>query len=143
MSYPVIGGSAMWDLQAALFSLMNGDVELKNLVGEGLFDGEPPEDANINMPYVCIGEITEVPNDRLTTTGNDLTVLFHVYSNYEGNKEALLIGKAISRLLTNRNFPMNGFAVNTSRPEFHQIMSERDGVRHALYRYRFKVQPLA
>jgi hypothetical protein len=142
MAYPIIGGSAMWDVQAGVFALMMGDVELREAVGENIFDGEPPEDANVNMPFVCIGEITEVPNDRLTTTGNDLTILFHVYSNYEGNKEILLIGKILARLLTYQKFPVQGFVINSSRPEFHQVLSERDGVRHALYRYRIKVQPI-
>lgn len=139
--YPVRGGSALWALQQAVFTELSISADMRNLCQGRVYDAEVPEDEQIILPYVVIGEATETPKDRLTTTGNDHTLLIHVYSSYEGTKQVKQIMEAIHALFHQKTFTVSGFRINSSRLEFSQVITEGDQIKHGLMRFRIWLQP--
>ena len=88
--------------------------------------------------------MTEVANDRLTSTGNEVTVTLHIYSDYPGAKEAKQAGNRIVLLLNQRasNLQVPNWAVNHIRLDYNQMVTESDGLRHLILRFRIKAQPI-
>lgn len=139
--YPIRAGSSMWALQVGIVTYLFGDSVLKELA-PGLYDGMVPEEEEPKLPYVLIGEMTENPDDRLTTVGREVTVTIHAFSNYRGAKEAKRIGDRITFLMDQRNFAVDGWNVTSSRLDFSELLTEPDDIRHGVFRFRIKVQPI-
>jgi hypothetical protein len=132
--------SALWPLQKAIVQRLKADAALMGRVS-GIHDGEVPQGAAA-LPYVVIGAPTEAPAGVLGPRGWSDTLTLHVWSGYDGRKEALeivaLIDAALASPLT-----LDGHTSARLRQEFLTVLVEDDGVRHAPVRYRaftFEVQ---
>ena len=71
--------SALWPIQASIVGLLRADPDYP------VYDGRAPQDAP--MPYVVIGEPTEVPGEEIDEEGTNATLTFHGWSAYAGKKE--------------------------------------------------------
>lgn len=139
----MIHASAQFDLQVALYALLSADATLLALAPGGVHDHVDqdalPVDANgKKAAHVVIGDQTEIPDDTHDRTGRQLTVTFHVWSEYEGNKETAGIISRITGLLDHTTSLEVGDTWQTVQCvfEFSTIVRE-EGARHGVARFRF------
>lgn len=105
----------------------------------GQADGLPYE----SMPFIVIGDDTVIPWDTDDTLGASTTITLHVWSRYNGRKEANTILGEIYRDL-HRNaagLTLAGYHIVDCLHEFSTVFKEIDGVtRHGVCRYRITIQ---
>ena len=142
--YPIRGGSAMWPVQQVIFSVLSADAALQQMAN-GIYDGEVPQEEDVRMPYVVIGDTTELGRDLLAVSGREVSQIVNVYSNYQGAKEAKLIMDRVISLLDRRESSLNvpGWDIHHVQLEFNEILQEPDSIRHAIVRFRIRVQKRA
>lgn len=131
--------TAMGAVQAALYELLSSDATLTTTLGCAVYDDVPDSAA---MPYVSIGEATEIPWNRFQGTGSELTWTIHAWSRYPGRKEALAILARLNQLLDQIPLTLSGGLVNLfCRYEMGNVIRDHDGVtRHLVARYRLLVE---
>lgn len=133
----VHGGSALWPIQTGLLQILQTDPVLVNM-SKGIFDGTIPPGEEEHFPYVVIGEVDEVPADLQHVSGRQCSQTVHVYSGYQGAKEAKLLGNRIVLLVDNHpeRFITEGWHIAQARLEFSQMLVEEDEIRHLAIRFR-------
>jgi hypothetical protein len=120
-------------LQEALYSRLNGDSTLGNLI-EGVFDSVPDDNT---LPIVVIGEGTTTDNATKTLDARDYVFTIDVWSSYRGMKETKNIMQRVYTLLHDTALSVSGANVITLRCEFTTQVIEGDGViRHGIMRFR-------
>lgn len=127
--------SAMWPVQVAMVTALKAAAGIKALVGDParVYDGQAPQGAA--MPYIVVGDHTEVPSNVLGGLGWSDTITCHVFSRYAGTKEALQGVAAMDAALAGP-LTISGHGAARLKPEFGTVLVEEDGVRHAPRRYR-------
>jgi hypothetical protein len=123
-----------FQLQSAIYSTLNGDNNLTNTLGAGVYD-EVLEDAT--YPFVSLGEETAIDYSTKDLQGGEFTINIHVWSQYKGAKQAKEIMDRIHTLLHNSSLSVSGFNLINLRFEFADILRDPDGVtRHGVMRFR-------
>ena len=104
---------ALMELQRALFAKLSADSTLMSLVG-GVYDNVPQ---NTPLPYVIIGDGTQVirPADGLVISECQLEI--HVYTDSGGRKSALEILNRLHALLHLGTLSLTGFQLISLRAE--------------------------
>lgn len=144
-SYPIYGGSAMWEVQKAMYRTLLASPQLQQLAPK-VYDGEPPPEENPPLPYIVLGEVTEISRDTLLASGRELSTTLHVYSDYQGHREVKLIGNAIVKLFDQQPRaldPMVGWVVEHSQLEMNEILPSFGEARHAVIRFRIRTRAVA
>lgn len=132
--------TAAWQLQTAIYQKLTASSALMSLVS-GVFD-EVPEDAP--YPYVSIGVITETAADAHDRQGLDALVLLHVWSAYEGNRQAADIFAALDAALDRQPLSVAGFTDVSIRHDQHQVTRDPDpNIRHITAQYRVMLTRIA
>lgn len=146
-TYPVRGGLAELAFKAGVYKRLKFDVGLASLMPGGLHDMRAPDSINagtgVGFPYGVILGATEVPEDRLTTTANNVSLPIAVFSLYAGSKEAALIMNRIVRLLhrQERNVPIEGWLLNRLVLETSQTFEDA-GIVQIQTRFGGLLQPI-
>lgn len=125
------------DIQQAIYTKLTSDTTLKSMV-KGVFDAVPQ---NQPFPYIVIGEATEVPFNTFGRVGRDSTFTIHIWSQYNGFREALSILEEMNRILdgTTLNLPDLSLVYIVYENAFTLV--DGDGAtRHVPARYRVVVQ---
>ncbi len=132
-------GSALWDAQVAVYRQLNEDAVLRVLCPGGVWDGTPPQDRKIEMPYTLIDAWTENNEDQLSRVSRDCTFLIRIVSNYQGSKQVKQIGDRIAWLLSRRTeLVVDGWGITYLA--FEEGNTFLDGeLRQAANRYRIKL----
>ena len=131
-----MSGSAFWALQVAVRSRLIADQTLMAKV-KGIFDAVPD---NQTFPYVTIGDVTSVPNRTLDKFGEECTITLHIWSRYNGFKEAAEILNDLNRLLADEVFSVSGWQMEGCYYDFSETLRDPDGItRHIPVRYRVKL----
>lgn len=125
--------TALWPIQVALVARLKATAGVVALVGQRIYDGEAPQGAA--RPYIVVGEGTEEPQNAFGSEGLDDTVTCHVFSDYNGRKEAFEIVAAMDAALVTA-LTITGWGSAHMRPDFATILVEADGTRHVPRRYR-------
>lgn len=128
--------SLLWPLQKALVARLKGDPGVSALVGQRVHDGQAP--AGTGYPYVVVGESTEVEARTMGRSGFTDTVTVHIWSQYDGRKEALQVLTAIGRALA-APLVLDGYGSARLRQEFVTTLLDTDGpvtLRHVPARFR-------
>ncbi len=127
-------GTSIFELQVAVFERLGGDSTIKN-AGANVFDGSA--DPDTSYPYLLIDSWTEVPENRLSQFGRQVTCLLHTYSNYEGVKETALLVGAVQSALEEQVMLLRSW--NVTKVAFESTVEYREGneVRHSMSRFRF------
>lgn len=123
-----------WELQKAIFTKLNGNVD--GLAGANIpvYDDVPQQS---NYPYVQIGEETSANNGTKTLDGIEHTLTMHIWSQYRGRREIKTIMKSVYDLLHNTAISVSGASLVNVRQEFSTTLSENDGItRHGVIRFR-------
>ncbi len=129
-----MSGSPAFELQKAVYARLNGDTTLVTTLGASVYDDTPDKS---NYPYVVIGECTEVPNDTMGTTGRDMTLTIHAWSQKPGKKQVKDILSRIDQLLDRWTPTVVGWNSVQMLFEFSESFRDEDGItRHGVARYR-------
>lgn len=132
--------AAAWELQQAIYQRLAGDAALLDLLGGAkIYDYVPEREA---MPYVVIGdhradEFDVTPTETSEGYGQEHRVIIHAWSEYEGKREIMLIGDAISRALRDQPLSLTGHANATIRYLNADYGADADGqAQHGVIIFR-------
>jgi hypothetical protein len=135
--------SSLWAVQVALVARWKDTAAVTALVGTRIYDGAAP--ANAVAPYVVVGSKTEAQRRTMARAGFANTVTSHIWSDYNGDKEALAILEAMNDALVSP-LVLEGFGAARLKPEFTETLVDRTGdspLRHVPVRYRIRTQKAA
>ncbi|CAH0185967.1 DUF3168 domain-containing protein [Peribacillus simplex] len=99
--------TSLWPLQQAIYNRLNQDSLLKQRIS-GVFDKVPKGKP---FPYVHIGAPVVTPFETKTTFGENIPWVLHVYSDYDGKKEASELLNLMMQALTKEPWVVEGFKV--------------------------------
>ena len=123
-----------WELQKAIFTKLNGNVDGLDGANIPVYDDVPQQS---NYPYVQIGEETSANNGTKTLDGVEHTLTMHIWSQYRGRREIKTIMKSVYDLLHNTAISVTGASLVNVRQEFSTTLAENDGItRHGVIRFR-------
>lgn len=132
-----MAGTALKALQQAVRNKLTGDATLMAMI-TGVFDAVPK---NQDLPYITVGDATEIPFNVFAKDGKEATITLHIWSLYKGFKEALDIRNRIDQLLDGQTLTITGFVNVLCQFENSETLRDPDGVtRHIATRYRVVVQ---
>ena len=98
---------------------------------------------NTPFPYVVLGDFKPNQNDTDDEVGFDGTMLVHVWSRYNGNKEASVIQGLIYAALHRTQPTVTGYGVSDVQQVFGEILRDPDGLtRHGVQRFRVIITPV-
>ncbi|MCJ0932923.1 DUF3168 domain-containing protein [Virgibacillus halodenitrificans] len=128
--------TALWPLQVSLFQRLTNDADVMKIV-TGVFDHVPADQA---YPYVVIGEPVSDPWDTKTTTGEQIAIVIHVWSQYKGKKECYDILNACLQATSNRLSIEGGFSIENQERTNMTVFDDIDGkTRHGVLRLRYTI----
>lgn len=117
-------------VQAALYSVLNGDAQLAGKVWDEVPEGTA-------MPYVVIGESIEQPDNSQDRHGWQTVATLHIWSRSRGFREANTIASRVAGLLDHQPLTVAGRHHVATRYEFAQTLKDPEpGVRHVVLRFR-------
>ncbi|KZC99690.1 MULTISPECIES: DUF3168 domain-containing protein [unclassified Thalassospira] len=127
---------ASWPVQKALFSVLDAALECD------VHDNVP---SNAQMPYVVIGDDTQVPEDTKTSLGFGVTVTLHVWSDAsDGRREAKQLLGEIYGVLHDADLTIDGMDAISCRFEFSETIPDVDDrLTHGVARYRIGADKVA
>lgn len=129
--------SAALEIQKAVYSALTADITLMGKI-TGVFDEVPPGQA---LPYVVLGDTTEVPESDFVKKGYENTITLHIWSEYPGFKEAKEILADLNRILDRAILSITGFNTVYCKYDFSETLETSDGkYRHIPVRYRILVK---
>lgn len=100
--------SASWEVQKSIYTALSGDSTFMNLISNRLYD-EPP--TNEQYPYVVIGEMVEIDDNRLNRIGYEVTAILRIYTKPGGlgSYTSKNILEAMNNVLNCKKLSMTGF----------------------------------
>jgi hypothetical protein len=136
----IVSQTALSELQTAITAKLKGDSTLMALI-TGVFDfADVP--AGQLMPYITLGDSTEVPDNALGQRGYEDTFTLHIWSRQKGFKQAQTILGRMNTLLDQKPLTLATQSHVSTMYEFTQSMNDPDdtSVRHMPVRYRLSTQ---
>ncbi|WP_431772181.1 DUF3168 domain-containing protein [Streptomyces cucumeris] len=125
--------TALWPLQQAIYAALTGDSALMALVA-GVHD---EVDEQADYPYVSIGSFTELPEDAHNQRGLSTNAVLHIWSKYQGFKEAAQILAAMDAVLDRRPLNVAGFTdVSIAAAQVQELRDPDPEIRHINVSYR-------
>jgi hypothetical protein len=128
--------TALLSLQTGMYNRLSNDTGLLVKV-KGVFDAVPEDQ---EFPYITLGEDTASDWSTKTGRGEELTHTLHVWSRYDGKKEAKEIMALILQALEQPLSLEGGFFVDVTKVELMEVFTDPDGItRHGVMRLRFNI----
>lgn len=129
--------SALWALQQAVFRRLSEDPKIIETT-TGVFDAV---EEDLVYPYITFGEPLAVPYSTKNTHIEEIALTIHVWSVYEGKKEAYdilnhtlqAIGKGLS---IEGPFSMQ----RIQKPELNVIGDVDPKIKHGIARFKFIIK---
>jgi hypothetical protein len=127
-----------WDIQQAIYIKLTGATSVTSLVPAGsIVDFGPREnDASAIYPYVSFGGLILSENDTDSTTGFDMAIRIHTYSDQGGSRQCRQIQDAIYGVLHLAELTVSGYNPIITYREDTQIMQTSRGAFHGVCEYR-------
>jgi Protein of unknown function (DUF3168) len=130
-----------WDLQKAAYAALAGDASLTGLIGSGAVYDHVPQQAA--FPYVVIGEARVADWSTGTEPGSEQLLTLHVWSRYEGKREAYAIADSIRSRLDEAALTLEDNRLINLRHQFSDLRRDPDGeTYHGVLRFRAVTEPL-
>lgn len=134
-------GSPTQPLQAAIYTRLSADATLVTTLGCDVYDDVPEADPSVTpYPYVAFGSFTETMNDTMGTTGRDVTVTVHSWSEALGFKEVQTIDNRVDALLHRWQPTVTGWSATHLLQEYGEVVRDdadpNKPLRHGIRRYR-------
>ena len=97
----------MWEVQKALVAALKADTDFMSSINNRIYD-EPP--TNQKYPYVLVGDMTEIPDNRHTFLGFNITSTFTIWTKPGGLgfSQAKEITRKMNTVLNMKIFPLGG-----------------------------------
>ena len=131
-------GYHSFDLQSAIYSLLNNDSTLDSLVGNNKIFDNVPDDTS--YPYIQIGLETVSNIGTKTVDGNVYNVDIDVWSQYRGQKEIKEIMEQIYVLCHDKTISVSGADSVMSYVTNVTTLREADGItRHGIVNINFTI----
>lgn len=131
--------SALRSIQAAIYARLSGDATLTALAAVTGDIG-----ATRTYPFVLVGDGIEKPWHGFSTNGYSDLVRTHIYSNYQGDSQALTILARITALLDYTSLTVTGFGSVLCEYEQARVLRETDAdrieIRHIPAEFRVRVR---
>lgn len=125
--------TALWPLQVTIYERLSSDPTLSGMV-TGIFDYIPE---NQLYPYVVIGQPTVAPHDTKNTFGEEISLVIHAWSVYDGKKEAYDILNACLSALSYR-LDITGFKILKAERTGLQVFDDIDpDIKHGVLRLKY------
>jgi hypothetical protein len=125
--------SALLPLQTGVLALLAADATVTALATGGVHDHVPE---GTRYPYIVMGGKSEDPIAMLSRRdGVRGTITLDIWSDYRGDREALLILAAVRAALDDKVITMTPYGSGRLRFEFATTLRD-EGLRHAPVRYR-------
>lgn len=113
-----------------------------NRTGREVFDATPENEV---FPYIKMGSLIGRDWSDKFTPGQEVDAKIHVWSQYKGKKEVLMIGDEILQALTRRP-PLDlgtGFSAIVDGMDSHEVIEDIDGFTlHGILTMRYLIQQL-
>jgi len=106
-----------------------------------IFDAHPK---NAVFPYVTMGEITAKDWSDKFEDGMEIYSTIHVWSQYDGRKEADEMSDKITQALTSSTLDLApNFRAAFDRLDSYNLITDIDGVtRHGILRFKYLIEEL-
>jgi hypothetical protein len=131
-----------WDLQKAAYAALAADASLTALVGSGAIHDHAPQ--NAGFPFVVIDQVRVNDWSTGTERGSEHLLMLHVWSRYEGKREAYEIADAIRAVLDEAELALDSNRLINLRHQFSDLKRDPDGeTYHGVLRFRAVTEPLS
>jgi hypothetical protein len=128
--------SFAWDMQVAIYSKLT---ETLAGIDDYAVYSHVPQDKP--LPFVVIGETTELEFDTDDSEGFNSTVQIHTWSNERSNKQVKEMQSAVYKKLHRAELVISGYNVITVEVEQARNFVESDGItRHGVQQVRIFAQ---
>ena len=134
--------SVEFDIQAAIFTALDGDATLSGLV-TGVYDRKQQDadgGSNSAFPYVTIGQIILGMDDTDTSLNFDAAIRIHTWSRTGSKKQCLDIQGAIYDVLHKGTLTVSGWDNYSTLRDVSRVFVEEDGATHGVCEYRALLQ---
>ena len=120
-------------VQTSIYGVLTGDATLMAAI-TGVHDFV---NRATGFPYVTIGEMTTLDWSTQQTTGMEMIVTIHSWSQYEGSKELKGIMALIHGLLHDATLSLSGHNFVNCRFDGSTVLRDPDGqTHHGVQRFR-------
>lgn len=128
--------TAMFELQKGIFNNLTSNPSLTAKVA-GVFDSVEEDQA---FPYVTIGEPSMLPFETKQKFGEELSIVIHAWSTYNGKKEAIDILNLCLASLSTR-MTLEGFTINKVEVDSVRVFDDADPrIKHGVLRMKYTIQ---
>ena len=128
--------TAMEELSIGLYERLSSDPILSAKI-TGVFSSVEEDQVH---PYITVGEPTSLPFTTKNKFGEELSVVIHAWSLYDGNLEAIkLLNHCLDALST--RMLLNGFTIRKVDVENIRVFDDVDPrIRHGVLRLKYTIQ---
>lgn len=115
--------TSIWPLHKAIYARLQQDEAVLERVS-GVYDFV---DKNTAFPYIVVGDPTILPFETKTSYGEDITLVVHCFSQYNGKKEAYEILNLVLQSLSSKKLELGfGFRVIDFKLDQIQVFEDID-----------------
>jgi hypothetical protein len=130
-----------WALQKAAYEALIANSALTTLLGGGrLYDHVPQTSA---FPYIAIDQMRINDWSTGTERGSEHVLMLHIWSRYDGKREAYEIADAIRAALDDAELTLDDNRLVNLSHQYSDLKRDPDGeTYHAVMRFRAVTEPL-
>ncbi len=130
-----------WDLQRAAYQALMADITLSALLGgERLYDHVPQTSA---FPYAVVDQMRINDWSTGTERGSEHVLMLHIWSRYDGKREAYEIADAIRNVLDDAELTLDDNRLINLTHQYSDLKRDEDGeTYHAVMRFRAITEPI-
>ncbi len=133
--------NAGWDLQKAAYAALIVNAPLIALLGGGRIYDDVPQDAA--FPYIVLDQMRLNDWSTGTERGSEHILMLHVWSRYDGKREAYEIADAIREVLDDAELMLDDNRLINLSHQFSDLKRDTDGeTYHGVMRFRAVTEPL-
>lgn len=128
--------TALKAVHTAIYQRLSQDTALMGKVSR-VYD---KVSATATFPYCSVGEPSVASYDTKSDDGEEITMVLHTWSQYNGHSESYDILNLMLQALTKEPFVIEGFSFFMFDRQQMQVITDIDGeTYHGILRVRFRV----
>jgi len=128
--------TAMAEIQRSIYERLSSDPTLSAKI-TGVFNSVEEDQA---FPYLTVGEPSVLPFTTKNKFGEELSIVIHAWSLYNGNLEAInLLNLCLDALST--RMQLDGFTIRKVDVDSIRVFDDADPrIRHGVLRLKYTIQ---
>lgn len=129
-----------WNLQKAAYQALKADSALTALLGSAWLHDDVPQ--NTAFPYVVLEQMRLNDWSTGTELGSEHILMLHIWSRYDGKREALEIADAIRSALDDAELVLDDNRLINLTHQYSDLKRDPDGRSyHGVMRFRAVTEP--